>query len=586
MRVAVLHEDRCQPKRCMNECFNFCPPVRNGVEVITWREDDKPLVSEPLCIGCGICVHKCPHDALTIINLPEGDECETAHRYGQNDFRLFRLPAPKAGQVVGLLGANGTGKTTAISLLAGELVPNLGNWEQAGDWPVVLEHFAGTELYAHFAALADGSASVALKPQYVDQIPKRFEGTLRELLVRVANDARVAEVVAELGLTGLDQPLAKLSGGELQKGAIAATLLKEAELYFFDEPCSYLDIEQRLLVAQRIAKLGTTKSVVVIEHDLAILDYVTEQLHLLYGEPNAYGIVSQPLGVRHGINSYLEGELREENVRLRDSRIEFLAHPPRTGWDAQPLVSWPELEKQQGSFTLKVGEGEILQGQVLGVVGGNATGKTTFVRMLAGDLAPDTGKVELALQVSYKPQYITPQSDVLVEELLRSTEGFDEHYLNVELMNPLALETLMRQDLESLSGGELQRVAIAECLLREADLYLFDEPSAYLDANQRMVAARTIRRCMERRTTSALVVDHDVYFIDYVSDGLFCFSGTPGEHGLAEGPFRMRAGMNHFLKRLNVTFRRDRNTNRPRINKPGSRLDRTQKASGEYYYSS
>ncbi len=586
MRVAVLHEDRCQPKRCMNECYNFCPPVRNGVEVITWREDDKPLVSEPLCIGCGICVHKCPHDALTIINLPEGDERETTHRYGQNDFRLFRLPAPKAGQVVGLLGANGTGKTTAISLLAGELVPNLGDWELAADWPVVLEHFAGTELHAHFAALADGSASVALKPQYVDQIPKRFAGTLRELLARVADDARVAEVVAELGLTGLDQPLAKLSGGELQKGAIAATLLKEAELYFFDEPCSYLDIEQRLLVAQRIAELGATKSVVVIEHDLAILDYVTEQLHLLYGEPNAYGIVSQPLGVRHGINSYLEGELREENVRLRDSRIEFLAHPPRTGWDAQSLVNWPELEKQQGSFTLKVGEGEILQGQVLGVVGGNATGKTTFVRMLAGDLTPDTGKVELALQVSYKPQYITPQSDVLVEELLRSTEGFDEHYLNTELMNPLGLEVLMRQDLESLSGGELQRVAIAECLLREADLYLFDEPSAYLDANQRMVAARTIRRCMEQRTASALVVDHDVYFIDYVSDGLLCFSGTPGEQGLTEGPFRMRTGMNRFLKRLDVTFRRDRNTNRPRINKPGSRLDRAQKAAGEYYYSS
>ena len=251
MRVAVLHEDRCQPKRCMNECYNFCPPVRNGVEVITWREDDKPLVSEPLCIGCGICVHKCPHDALTIINLPEGDEREITHRYGQNDFRLFRLPSPKKGQVVGLLGANGTGKTTAILLLSGELVPNLGAWELAGDWPVVLEHFAGTELHAHFAALADGSASVALKPQYVDQIPKRFAGTLRELLARVADDARVAEVVTELGLTGLDQPLAKLSGGELQKGAIAATLLKEAELYFFDEPCSYLDIEQRLLVAQR-----------------------------------------------------------------------------------------------------------------------------------------------------------------------------------------------------------------------------------------------------------------------------------------------------------------------------------------------
>ena len=190
MRVAVLHEDRCQPKRCMNECYNFCPPVRNDVEVITWRKDEKPLISEPLCIGCGICVHKCPHDALTIVNLPEGDERETAHRYGQNDFRLFRLPMPKERRVVGLLGANGTGKTTAISLLAGELVPNLGDWEQPGDWPVVLEHFAGTSLHAHFTALADDSIRVALKPQYVDQIPKRFKGTLRELLTKVADAGR------------------------------------------------------------------------------------------------------------------------------------------------------------------------------------------------------------------------------------------------------------------------------------------------------------------------------------------------------------------------------------------------------------
>ena len=158
--------------------------------------------------------------------------------------------------MVGLLGANGTGKTTAISLLAGELVPNLGDWEQPGDWPVVLEHFAGTSLHAHFTALADDSIRVALKPQYVDQIPKRFKGTLRELLTKVADAGRVAEVIDELRLTGLDQPLAKLSGGELQKGAIAATLLKEAELYFFDEPSSYLDIEQRLLVAQCISTLG------------------------------------------------------------------------------------------------------------------------------------------------------------------------------------------------------------------------------------------------------------------------------------------------------------------------------------------
>ena len=128
MRVAVLHEDRCQPKKCQNECYNFCPPVRNGIEVITWQKNNKPIVSEPLCIGCGICVHKCPHDALTIVNLPDEQEKETIHRYGINEFRLFGLPSPEENKVIGILGANGTGKTTAISLLAGEIIPNLGNW--------------------------------------------------------------------------------------------------------------------------------------------------------------------------------------------------------------------------------------------------------------------------------------------------------------------------------------------------------------------------------------------------------------------------------------------------------------------------
>ena len=584
MRVAVLHEDRCQPKKCQNECYNFCPPVRNGVEVITWRRDRRPVVSEPLCIGCGICVNKCPHDALTIINLPDEQGRETVHRYGENGFCLFGLPVPHSGGVVGLLGANGTGKTTAVNLLAGEMVPNLGNWEAPGSWEAVFGHYAGTELLAHFQPLAAGDLKVALKPQYVDSIPRAFDGTLGELLAQVASAGAVAELAERLALADLDKPLRTLSGGELQKGALAATLLKEADLYIFDEPSSYLDIEQRLLVARVIRDLAGEKQVMVIEHDLAILDFLTDQLHLLYGKPNAYGIVTPPRAVRKGINAYLDGFLREENVRVRDNAIKFLAHPPRTGWEGMPLVEWPALRRTQGDFTLEAQPGEILRGQVLGVVGGNATGKTTFVRLLAGDLAPDEGEIELAVKVSYKPQYVRAPEGVRVAEVLQSVAGYDDHYLKTELARPLALEPLMNREPRSLSGGELQRVAVAECLLREADLYLLDEPSAYLDANQRMVTARLIRRVMERRGTSALVVDHDVYFIDYISDGLLCFAGEPGRHGHVEGPFRMREGMNAFLRRIDVTFRRDHNTHRPRINNPGSRLDRQQKAQGEFYY--
>jgi len=585
MRVAVLHEDRCQPKKCQNECYNFCPPVRNGIEVITWRKDNKPIVSEPLCIGCGICVHKCPHDALTIVNLPDEQEKDTIHRYGMNEFRLFGLPAPEKGNVIGILGANGTGKTTAISLLAGEIVPNLGEWEEDGSWENVIDYYAGNDIQKHFVGLADDKIKVALKPQYVDRIPKMFDGTLRELLEKVASTEKVNEFAEKINITSLDKKVSKISGGELQKGAIAATLLKEADLYFFDEPSSYLDIEQRILMAKMISELGETKSVIVIEHDLAILDFVTNNIHIMYGSPNAYGIVSQKLAVRNAINTYLDGYIQESNVRIRDNAIKFLKHPPRTGWDGIGLVEWPKLSKKLGDFNLTAEAGEILSGQVLGVVGGNATGKTTFVKMLAGALEPDEGEIESEITVSYKPQYIEVQEDVIVGDLLQSVEGFDEHVLNTELNGPLNLEPLMDRKLETLSGGELQRVAVAECLLREADLYLLDEPSAYLDANQRMITAKTIRRSMEQRGKSALVVDHDVYFIDYIADGLLCFGGIPSEEGKAEGPYNMRKGMNIFLERVGVTFRRDKNTHRPRINKPDSRLDREQKSKKEYYYS-
>ena len=586
MRVAVLHEDRCQPKKCQNECYNFCPPVRNGIEVITWRKDNKPIVSEPLCIGCGICVHKCPHDALTIVNLPDEKEKDTIHRYGMNEFRLFGLPAPEEGNVIGILGANGTGKTTAISLLAGEIIPNLGEWEEEGEWENVIDYYAGTDIQKHFIGVADKKIRVALKPQYVDRIPKMFDGTLRELLEKVTSSEKVNEFAEKINITSLDKKVSKISGGELQKGAIAATLLKEADLYFFDEPSSYLDIEQRILMAKMISELGETKSVIVIEHDLAILDFVTNNIHIMYGSPNAYGIVSQKLAVRNAINTYLDGYIQESNVRIRDNAIKFLKHPPRTGWDGIGLVKWPKLSKQLGDFNLSAKAGEILSGQVLGVVGGNATGKTTFVKMLAGALEPDEGEIESEITVSYKPQYIEVQDDVIVGDMLKSVEGFDEHILDTELNGPLNLEPLMERQLDTLSGGELQRVAVAECLLRDADLYLLDEPSAYLDANQRMVTAKTIRRSMEQRGRSALVVDHDVYFIDYISDGLLCFGGVPSKEGKAEGPYNMRKGMNVFLERVGVTFRRDKNTHRPRINKPDSRLDREQKSKKEFYYSS
>ncbi len=533
------------------------------------------------------CIKRCPFDAIRIIGLPDELEEDKVHQFGRNGFRLFRLPTPKAGQVVGLLGPNGVGKTTALNILSGQLVPNLGDWEHDPTWDAALDQYSGTELHNYLKRIADGQLRAALKPQYVDRLPRAFSGQVGELLRRVDERNRLDEVAEELSLTPfLDHDLRTISGGELQRTALAATILKDADVYFFDEPSSYLDIFQRLRVARTIQRLSEEKQVVVVEHDLAILDWLADQVYLLYGEEGTYGVVAQPRPVRTAINVYLGGYLKEENIRFRDREVRFEVHPPKEEWKAEPLVAFDALEKHLDGFHLATAPGAIRRGEVVGVVGPNATGKTTFVRMLAGEIKPDAGQVKGEWRVSYKPQYISLDSPGTVRELLAARLGklAESGYFESEVGHPLGLKGIMEKEVANLSGGEQQRVAIAVALGQEADIYLLDEPSAYLDSNQRVEAAKTIRRVMENAGKSALIVDHDVYFIDMVSDSLMVFGGEPGRRGQGEGPFPMREGMNRFLRDVGVTFRRDPDSRRPRINKPDSSLDRQQKGSGEYFY--
>ncbi len=587
MRIAALLKDRCQPKRCSQECIRYCPPVRTGVEAIAMGESGRPVIAESLCVGCGICVHKCPFEAIKIIGLPQELEGELVHQFGKNSFRLYRLPAPRTGQVLGLLGPNGIGKTTAISILSGQVVPNLGDFDNGGDWSKVLEKYAGTELHDYFKGLADGRTRTALKPQYVDKLPAVHKGEVRGLLSKVDDGSRLEETAELLGISNiLARDVSKLSGGELQRVAIAATMLKDADVYFFDEPSSYLDIFQRLKVARVVQDLSTRKQVVVIEHDLAIMDFLADLVHIMYGSEGAYGVMAQPRPVRTAINVYLEGYLREENIRFRDTEIKFERRPPRTDWQSEELVTFTALSKRFKNFNLHVSAGSIKKGEVVGAVGPNATGKTTFVKILAGEIDPSSGKVSKEAAVSYKPQYIKPEFEGTVTDMLRTSLGkdFDAGFFQAEVAHPLSLKYLMDKEVGNLSGGELQRVAIAECLGRQADIYLIDEPSAYLDSSQRMTASKTIRRVIEKLGKSAVVVDHDVYMIDLISDSLMVFSGVQSSKGQAEGPMEMRDGMNRFLKDVDITFRRDQDTSRPRINKKDSRLDREQKGRGEYYY--
>ena len=579
-RIAIVDKERCQPMACGNYlCIRKCPINRQGDECIYKDDDGKVGIDEGLCIGCNICVKVCPFDALTIVNLPQKLE-RPIHRYGRNGFHLYNIPIPLFGKVVGLLGRNGLGKSTALNVIAGLLEPNLGKEEAS--YEELIAFFKGTEGQSFFEKIRDGAIKVSFKPQQVDLIPKNASGTVREILEKVDEKQQMNEMVKELDIEKvLDTDIGHISGGELQRVAIAACVLKKANLYIFDEPTSYLDIKQRIKISQFIRKLATDDTaILVVEHDLIVLDYLTDLVHIMYGKPGAYGIVSMALSTRNGMNSYLEGFLREENVRFRDHAITFEPKPPVSISERPEIVSWTVIKKQLEKFSLVSDEGVIKKGQVIGILGENGIGKTSFVKILAEVIPPDSGNVKGEVKVSYKPQYLHTDSEELVGNVLN--DACDKYYN--QLILPLQLKHLLERQINQLSGGELQRVAIAKCLSQDANLYLMDEPSAYMDAEQRLVVGKVIREQMEAKGQAALIVDHDLLFIDYVSQFLMIFEGEPAVEGHAIGPFSMQEGMNRFLKDINLTFRRDPESYRPRANKLGSQLDRQQRREGKLYY--
>ena len=301
------------------------------------------------------------------------------------------------------------------------------------------------ELFDYLQVLSQKNVKVAVKPQYIDQIPKVFTWSVRDLLATTDERGKLGYYIDRLSLKAVvDRPITNLSGGELQRVAIAACLARDADFYFFDEITPYLDVYQRMAAADLIRELARERPVVIVEHDLAILDMLADTVHIAYGEPAVFGVITYPKGVRVGINQYLEGFLPEENVRFRPYAVTFDARAHAAGTDREVLLTFPAMTKQFTQFSLSVGGGEIRSGEVLGVLGANGIGKSTFAGLLAGVIEPDTGSMDTRVRISYKPQYLKGDTDATVEEVLRqTTTKFDTSFYQHEILEPLSLSQLL-----------------------------------------------------------------------------------------------------------------------------------------------
>ncbi|KAG8926456.1 Fe-S cluster-binding ribosome biosynthesis protein [Tulasnella sp. 419] len=592
-RIAIVDSNKCKPKRCAQECKKSCPVVKMGKLCIEVKSSDKiAFISEVLCIGCGICVKKCPFEAIAIINLPTNLDSEVTHRYTANSFKLHRLPTPRPGQVLGLVGTNGIGKSTALKILAGKLKPNLGRYDDPPDWQEILKYFRGSELQNYFTKLLEDNLKALIKPQYVDHIPRMIKGqmTVSQMLDTKLELNNKDEMCADLDLKEvLDREVSQLSGGELQRFAIAMSCIQKADVYMFDEPSSYLDIKQRLKAAQVIRSMLTPSCyIIAVEHDLSVLDYLSDFICCLYGKPSMYGVVTMPASVREGINIFLDGFIPTENLRFREDSLTFkmVESVEEVAVEKSRRYAYPSMTKTLGNFKLTVDGGEFTDSEIIVMLGENGTGKTTLVKLLAGDTPDEGDEVKLNLSVSLKPQKIAPKFPGSVRMLLlkQIKAAFMHAQFQSDVVKPMNLDNIIDQEVTTLSGGELQRVAIVLALGKPCNVYLLDEPSSFLDSEQRIVASKVIKRFILHSKKTAFIIEHDFIMATYLADRVIVFEGQPAIAATATQPQSLLTGMNKFLASLEITFRRDPTNYRPRVNKMDSVKDREQKSSGNYFF--
>jgi len=579
-KIAIINHNKCKPKKCNHECRKGCPVQLQGNICIEIENIAK--IYESQCIGCGRCVKRCPFNAIQIVRLPTEMKKDIIFSFGESKFRLYRTPIPKQGHIVGFIGQNGIGKSTILNILSGSKKPNM------------IQSIKGSEFKRYLDSMS--KMKIVVKPQNVDKMIKQLRR--KNSKINVAKFVKKfnkksnkfhQKILKDLNILPIfKNKIVDLSGGEFQKLINAVTLMQTADVYIFDEPTNYLDIEYRLKLAQLIIKLKRSNSYIfIVEHDLSFLDYVSDYIHILYGQPSAYGTIATLSTTARAINNFFDGYISSDNIRFRSQSYNINKHLDikiEREIDNE-LLNYDSTIVKYENFSLHVNSGSIPSSSIMVIMGKNGTGKTTFLKYLVKTLK---------LSISYKPQYI----DI---EKIKNLKVQDVMYKNIatvlssktfidDIIEPFKIKDLYNKYVKNLSGGELQRVMITLTLGKEADIYLFDEPSASLDIEQRVMLTKILKKFITNSRKVAFIVEHDIlmalsFCIDRDSK-IIVFDQqieNSTRKSTASEPYQFNEGINRFLKILNITFRRDRKSGRPRINKLNSTKDREQKMNNKFF---
>ena len=478
------------------------------------------------------------------------------------------------GQKGGLIAKNGTGKTTLLNIIAGKedydngavVFRNdlrVGYLEQTPVYPEGL-----TVLQACFYS---PNETVRLIAEYEEAMASDDHSNLQDILMRMDNlkawdyEQRAKQILSQLKITNFDQKVEHLSGGQLKRVALANVLITDPELIILDEPTNHLDLEMTEWLEGYLSRANI--SILMVTHDRYFLDRVCSEI-IEIDRQQIYqykGNYSYYLEKRQERMETMNTEVERANNLLR-KELEWMRRQPQArGTKAKYRIdAFYELEKKakqqrdNGNVNLDVkasyigskifeaehvtksfGSIKIVEDfnyifaryEKMGIVGNNGTGKSTFIKMLMGEVEPDSGRFDVGETVRfgyYSQDGLQFDEQMKVIDVVQDIAEYVDlgdgkklgvsQFLNYFLFTPEKQHTYVYK----LSGGEKRRLYLCTVLMRNPNFLVLDEPTNDLD----IVTLNVLEEYLRNFKGCVIVVSHDRYFMDKVVDHLLVFRGN------------------------------------------------------------